>query len=83
MCCVLLHFHEGKEAASSSSRSLPEQSVLSKICPACVQEQDVLRNLVVPCMLDPLPGREVEVDEFQVRALPRLGCTPWEAVAQA
>ncbi|KAK9822191.1 hypothetical protein WJX81_000989 [Elliptochloris bilobata] len=30
------------------------------------QEQDVLRNLVVPCMLDPLPGREVEVDEFQV-----------------
>ena len=27
----------------------------------------MLRNLVVPCMLDPLPGREVEVDEFQVR----------------
>ena len=26
----------------------------------------MLRNLVVPCMLDPLPGREVEVDEFQV-----------------
>lgn len=40
--------------------------------PACAQEQDVLRNLVVPCMLDPLPGREVEVDEFQVCALPRL-----------
>jgi len=38
------------------------------------QEQDVLRNLVVPCMLDPLPGREVEVDEFQVCALPCLAC---------
>ena len=32
-----------------------------------VQEQDVLKNLVVPCELNPLPVREVEIDEFDVR----------------
>ena len=37
----------------------------------------MLRNLVVPCMLDPLPGREVEVDEFQVCALPPLAPPSW------
>ena len=26
----------------------------------------MLRNIVVPCELNPLPAREVEVDEFQV-----------------
>jgi uncharacterized Rmd1/YagE family protein len=30
-----------------------------------MQEQDVLRNLVVPCEENPLPPRDVEVDEFQ------------------
>jgi uncharacterized Rmd1/YagE family protein len=30
-----------------------------------LQEQDVLRNIVVPCEENPLPSREVEVDEFQ------------------
>ena len=34
---------------------------------ACVQEQDVLKNLVVPCEVDPLPVREVEIDEFDVK----------------
>lgn len=29
-----------------------------------LQEQDILRNLVVPCEENPLPSREVEVDEF-------------------
>lgn len=38
----------------------------------------MLRNLVVPCMLDPLPGREVEVDEFQVCALPPLTLPSWK-----
>ena len=38
----------------------------------------MLRNLVVPCMLDPLPGREVEVDEFQVCALPPLALRSWK-----
>ena len=31
------------------------------------QEQDILRNLVVPCEDNPLPPAEVEIDEFQVR----------------
>jgi hypothetical protein len=31
------------------------------------QEQDVLKNLVVPCEVDPLPVREVEIDEFDVK----------------
>jgi uncharacterized Rmd1/YagE family protein len=31
------------------------------------QEQDVLKHLVVPCEVNPLPIREVEVDEFDVR----------------
>lgn len=30
----------------------------------CLQEQDILRNIVVPCEENPLPAREVEVDEF-------------------
>lgn len=30
------------------------------------QEQDILRNLVVPCEDNPLPPAEVEIDEFQV-----------------
>lgn len=35
---------------------------------ACVlQEQDILKNIVVPCELNPLPVREVEIDEFDVR----------------
>lgn len=29
-----------------------------------MQEQDILRNIVVPCEENPLPTREVEVDEF-------------------
>ena len=29
-----------------------------------VQEQDILRNLVMPCEENPLPSREVEIDEF-------------------
>eukprot|EP00884_Botryococcus_braunii_P016721 jgi/Botrbrau1/3732/Bobra.0363s0017.2 len=29
------------------------------------EEQDVLRNVVVPCQENPLPPRDVEVDEFQ------------------
>lgn len=29
------------------------------------QEQDVLRNMVVPCEENPLPVGEVEIDEFQ------------------
>ena len=31
------------------------------------QEQDILRNLVVPCEDNPLPPAEVEIDEFQAR----------------
>ena len=31
------------------------------------QEQDILRNLVVPCEENPLPPSDVERDEFQVR----------------
>ena len=35
---------------------------------ACdMQEQDILKNIVVPCELNPLPVREVEIDEFDVR----------------
>ena len=35
---------------------------------ACdLQEQDILKNIVVPCELNPLPVREVEIDEFDVR----------------
>lgn len=30
-----------------------------------IQEQDVLRNMVVPCEENPLPVDEVEIDEFQ------------------
>lgn len=32
-----------------------------------MQEQDILKNIVVPCELNPLPVREVEIDEFDVR----------------
>lgn len=28
------------------------------------QERDVIRNIVTPCLIDPLPQREIEVDEF-------------------
>lgn len=28
------------------------------------QERDVIRNIAMPCLLDPLPQREIEVDEF-------------------
>jgi uncharacterized Rmd1/YagE family protein len=36
-------------------------------CPRLLQEQDVLKNLVVPCEVNPLPVHEVEIDEFGVR----------------
>lgn len=45
--------------------SIQSRCVLG-VC-ACVQEQDVLKNLVVPCEVDPLPVREVEIDEFDVK----------------
>ena len=40
------------------------------------QEQDILRNLVVPCEDNPLPPAEVEIDEFQV------GTLSWPQVQQ-
>lgn len=36
-------------------------------CVCLAQEQDVLKNLVVPCEINPLPVHEVEIDEFGVR----------------
>ena len=41
--------------------------VLHAILACAMQEQDILKNIVVPCELNPLPVREVEIDEFDVR----------------
>lgn len=38
---------------------------LTSILLVLLQEQDVLRNIVVPCEENPLPPKDVEVDEFQ------------------
>lgn len=45
------------------------------------QEQDILRNIVVPCEENPLPPSDVEIDEFQVCIAVEtpVCCTSWDA----